>query len=115
MNDNAGLRPFRSRLWQLKGSSRWLVFLEENDLRGSNLGSFIMDLPSRAWIDPPGNWHGGQLGGCNLAFADGHVRFHRFADRRTARIQLIDGTYPSQPQPDNVDLIEFASIYAPAD
>jgi prepilin-type processing-associated H-X9-DG protein len=99
------------KLSQVRRASQRLTMIEENDLRGSNLGSFIIDALAPGWIDPPAGWHGSGKRGCNLSFADGHVEWFRFADARSAVILPQDNTYPPQVQPDNPDLRRLVVAY----
>jgi prepilin-type processing-associated H-X9-DG protein len=63
-----------------------LVFVEEPDPRGSNLGEWAMGLGDQPgssgehWVDPVATWHDKA---CNLGFADGHVERHRWQNQST--------------------------------
>jgi prepilin-type processing-associated H-X9-DG protein len=76
------------RMSQIVRSSEVGVFFEENDLRGYNLGGFYQDYPLTVqlgrWVDFPATWH---RNGANIAFADGHVAWLGFGDKRTAEIR----------------------------
>ena len=52
-----------------------IVLLEENDWRGCNFGSFIMDPTIERWSDPLTVWHSGTS---SFAFADGHAEFRNW-------------------------------------
>jgi prepilin-type N-terminal cleavage/methylation domain-containing protein/prepilin-type processing-associated H-X9-DG protein len=52
-----------------------IVMLEENDWRGCNFGSFIMDPTIVQWGDPMTVWHSGTS---SFAFADGHAEFRNW-------------------------------------
>ena len=57
-----------------------VVFVEEPDPRGSNLGEWAMGLDEPRWVDPVATWH---EKACNLGFADGHVERHRWQNQST--------------------------------
>ncbi len=68
------------------------VFLEELDVRGYNLGSFVTDLyPADDWIDYPAPWHD-DAG--MISFADGHAQVWVWGDPRTKN---IPGNFAYQP------------------
>ena len=58
------------------------VILENPDLRGWNIGSWIVncDRDSPSWVDPVGIYHGD---GTALGFADGHAETHTWLDKST--------------------------------
>lgn len=60
-----------------------IVFVEESDPRGLNMGSWVMYLNREEWIDPLTVWHHG----CStLGFADGHAFVRRWVDPRTVKM-----------------------------
>ncbi len=60
-----------------------IVFVEESDPRGLNMGSWVMYLNHEEWIDPLTVWHHG----CStLGFADGHAFVRRWLDPRTVKM-----------------------------
>lgn len=80
-----------SLLAQIRKPSETFVFVEENDPRGYNMGSFALYPTGDSWVDWPPSWH--DKGVC-LSFADGHVEYYVFSDPRTA---TITGFYASHP------------------
>ena len=79
----------------VRDAPRTMVFVEEFDPRGYNLGSFLIFNSGDVWIDYPVSWHNG--GAC-VSFADGHVEYFRWADPRTVTLTFLAVT------PDNPDL-----------
>jgi prepilin-type N-terminal cleavage/methylation domain-containing protein/prepilin-type processing-associated H-X9-DG protein len=73
---------------QLNRVSQMMLWVEENDSRGDNLGSWIMNLggatlPTFAgarFNDSPAAFHGSSS---TLSFADGHVSTRRWMDSKT--------------------------------
>jgi prepilin-type processing-associated H-X9-DG protein len=76
-----------------------LVFVEEPDPRGSNLGEWALGLgdqpgyPDERWVDPVAVWHDKA---CNLGLADGHVERHRWQNQST----IDRGTAAQSGDPD---------------
>jgi len=77
------------KISQIKRSDATVVFVEENDPRGYNMGGFYEEYPvalnSGLWVDFAAGWH---QDGANLSFADGHVDWWRWDDRRTWEIRV---------------------------
>jgi prepilin-type N-terminal cleavage/methylation domain-containing protein/prepilin-type processing-associated H-X9-DG protein len=87
LNGNGGpfpMIPILKKMTKVKGKQ--LAFVEENDERGFNQGSFVQWVPGSAlasnWGDVPGFFH---KKGTAMSFADGHAEFRLWADRRTFR------------------------------
>ena len=57
-----------------------VVFLEESDPRGVNMGSWVMHLDIERWVDPLTVWHKDKG---TLGYADGHAEIHAWLDPRT--------------------------------
>ena len=85
--------PSVKNIIQIRQPSRTMVFLEEFDPRGWNMGSFLLFSSGDLWIDYPVSWHNR---GANVSFADGHVEYFQWADRRTVTVQALDVT-PNNP------------------
>jgi len=81
MNGEGGPSPSKAR-WsdEILDPASALVFIEEPDPRGRNLGSWLLALDTENWIDPVATWH---ERACNLGFADGHVERHRWQNQST--------------------------------
>jgi len=64
------------RYSDIKGPATKYVFLAECDVRGMNLGPWMLRSKSRIWVDPFAIWHSRNRS--TLGFADGHVDMHRW-------------------------------------
>lgn len=84
---------------------RTLVFIEEHDPRGYNMGSWIIQKTGANWIDYVPSWH---AGGINLSFADGHSEHWIWQDPRTRTINQFGASTPNNP-----DLKRLQSVYLP--
>lgn len=75
------------RITQILQPAETIVFIEENDPRGYNMGGFYEIYPLERgpgqWVDVPAKWH---RNGCNLSFADGHVGWWQWVDPRTVAL-----------------------------
>jgi len=58
-----------------------LVFVEEIDPRGWNMGSWVMNPEGTSWIDPLANWHSKSKG--VMSYADGHAIIHTWENKFT--------------------------------
>jgi prepilin-type N-terminal cleavage/methylation domain-containing protein len=85
--------PSVRRVTQVR-SSQTMVFVEEYDPRGYNMGSFLLPRNGDMWIDWPVNWH--NRGAC-VSFADSHVEYFRWADKRTVEIRDFLAVTPNNP------------------
>jgi prepilin-type N-terminal cleavage/methylation domain-containing protein/prepilin-type processing-associated H-X9-DG protein len=86
--------PSARNIAQIRHTSRTMVFVEEFDRRGYNLGSFLMFNSGDVWIDYPVSWH--NRGGC-ISFADGHVEYFRWDDPRTVALRDLPTYTPNNP------------------
>jgi prepilin-type N-terminal cleavage/methylation domain-containing protein/prepilin-type processing-associated H-X9-DG protein len=75
-----------------------VVFVEESDPRGLNMGSWVMWISRYEWIDPLTIWHNDKS---TLGFADGHAVVHKWQDERTIRMSREQLFY--QPCPESKD------------
>jgi prepilin-type processing-associated H-X9-DG protein/prepilin-type N-terminal cleavage/methylation domain-containing protein len=85
--------PSVNNIARIRYTSRTMVYLEEFDPRGWNMGSFLLFNAGDLWIDYPVSWHNR---GANASFADGHVEYFQWADRRTVTLRGLDVT-PNNP------------------
>jgi prepilin-type N-terminal cleavage/methylation domain-containing protein/prepilin-type processing-associated H-X9-DG protein len=73
------------------------VFVEEADPRGWNPGSWLLNPPAKAWVDPVAIWHSNARS--TLGYADGHAEIHRWLDPST--IEMSRNQQFSYPVPAN--------------
>jgi prepilin-type N-terminal cleavage/methylation domain-containing protein/prepilin-type processing-associated H-X9-DG protein len=86
------------------------VFVENNDPRAWNMGSWIMDyIAPYGWGDPLSVWHDRRS---TLGFADGHAEMHRWVDDST--LEMADqGWGVMVPANEGTDLAYMARGYVP--
>jgi len=99
-----GERAVFYKTTDLKRPSEKFVWVEENDPRGDNLGSWIMnqagtvanDFTGSSYIDSPAAFHGTSS---SFDWADGHASMHKWVDPATiAYAQSMDtGKYDKSP------------------
>jgi prepilin-type processing-associated H-X9-DG protein len=83
-----GETPVFYKVTQLKKTSEKFLWVEENDPRGENLGSWIMNqagtdasnFAGSSWIDSPAAFHGRTS---NFTWADGHASSRKWLDQAT--------------------------------
>ena len=83
-----GETPVFYKVTQLTKTSEKFLWVEENDPRGENLGSWIMNqagndannFAGSSWIDSPAAFHGRTS---NFTWADGHATSHKWLDQAT--------------------------------
>ena len=94
-----------TKLTHIKRPETKLVFLEDTDTRGWNMGSWVMDLSGTAWVDPFAIWHGDRS---SLGFADGHADPRRWVSKSTRIMcdEQLWGVNPDSYDGDRQD-IEF--------
>ena len=83
-----------------------MLLIEEQSppLKNSYAGGFvILPAPSTAWADNPGVLH---EGGTCLSFADGHVEYWKWLDKRTLTLPLT--AFPHTK--DNPDLVRLQGV-----
>ena len=94
---------------EIRNPGTKIVFLEEMDERGWNMGSWVIN-PNKLdrWVDPLAIWHNDRS---TLGFADGHAEKHRWLDDRT--IEFAEDWRNADPhQPGNPDLAYMHRAYA---
>lgn len=96
MNDHLGGQwgtsfPVRGRVGR---PARTFVLLEENDPRGSNLGSWVIGTTNGNWVDFVTGFHSGSM---NIAFVDAHVENWQWQDSRTLEIKSFYAYTPDNP------------------
>ncbi len=87
-----------------------LVFVEEIDPRGWNMGSWVMDPAGNNWIDPLANWHSKSKG--VMSYADGSAIIHTWVNKDTIDLakraaEGEQGIYSFSPPAGERDDIEF--------
>lgn len=76
-----GAQPPYQKLSQVYLPAAALVFIEEADPRGHNLGTWVIDVqPNPRWVDPFAVFHGSNS---SIGFADGHSENHRWLEATT--------------------------------
>ena len=88
-----GETPFFYKTTQISRPSDRFLWVEENDPRGENLGSWIMNqngtqangFLGSSWIDSPAAFHGQSS---SFNWADGHAAMHKWVDRATIAYAL---------------------------
>jgi prepilin-type processing-associated H-X9-DG protein/prepilin-type N-terminal cleavage/methylation domain-containing protein len=98
---------------QIKKPAVTYVFLEEYDSRGWNENGFAPPASTTEWVDFPAHRHGSFQGGTfisvgnamNISFADGHVEYWTWNDRRTLGLSAAYGFTANNP-----DIIHFLSV-----
>ena len=67
---------------QIENASESMVFVEEADPRGSNLGTWVINVQPPGWVDPFSIFHG-QVS--TVGFQDGHAESHKWIDAATVK------------------------------
>jgi len=98
---------------QIRRPSTKLVFVEDQDDRGWNMGSWVLNPYGNYFTDSLGLWH---VDSGTLAFADGHAESHKWRDKRT--IEYFRNPYNylephSTPDNPNPDLRFIQKAYLP--
>lgn len=86
--------PSYKKLSKIPHPSSALVFIEEYDPRGYNLGSFVLYNSGDQWVDYPVHWHSH---GANFSFADSHAEYFHWDDPRTSKIKDFFAVTPKNP------------------
>jgi prepilin-type N-terminal cleavage/methylation domain-containing protein/prepilin-type processing-associated H-X9-DG protein len=85
---NATDKYFAIKMTDIVNPASRIVFLENTDDRGYNMGSWMMPIsktPAK-WIDPLAVWHGNRS---TFGFADGHAETHAWVDKSTLEMTNI--------------------------
>ena len=98
-----GEQGWGRRFGQIRFPSRTFVLVEESDLRGFLINSFMVQ--SGVWIDQMAFNH---RDGDNFSFADGHAEYWKYTDPRT---KTVTGYFT--PQSGNPDLERIAAASWP--
>jgi prepilin-type N-terminal cleavage/methylation domain-containing protein/prepilin-type processing-associated H-X9-DG protein len=74
-------QPPYQKLTQVYYPAAAMVFIEEADPRGNNLGTWVINVaPNPGWVDPFAVFHGETS---SIGFADGHAENHRWLEATT--------------------------------
>ncbi len=77
----SGPQPPYEKLTTVQSPSEAMVFVEEADPRGRNLGTWVINVaPSPGWVDPFAIFHGDVS---TFAYADGHADLHKWSTPST--------------------------------
>jgi prepilin-type N-terminal cleavage/methylation domain-containing protein len=91
---------------EITGPAGKYIFVEESDPRGWNMGSWVMNPKTKAWVDPLAVWHGGA--GSTLGFADGHAVVRTWVDDSTIEMSQNQEFFHPIPADEGEDLIFMA-------
>lgn len=76
-------QPPYQKLSQVYYPAAAMVFIEEADPRGHNLGTWVINVaPAPGWVDPFAVFHGSNS---SLGFADGHAENHKWLESTTIK------------------------------
>lgn len=79
----SGPQPPYQKLTSVQSASEAMVFVEEADPRGRNLGTWVINVqPSPGWVDPFAIFHGDVS---TFAYADGHADLHKWSEASTIK------------------------------
>ncbi|MDA1274531.1 MAG: type II secretion system protein [Verrucomicrobia bacterium] len=79
----SGPQQFYTKLTTVQSAAEAMVFLEESDPRGRNLGTWVINVaPSPGWVDPFAIFHGNTS---TISFADGHAEPHSWVVASTIK------------------------------
>ena len=76
-----GAQPYFTKTSEIPEPSMSMVFVEEQDPRNENLGTWVINVPT-GWVDPFAVAHGDDS---SFSFADGHSENHRWRDKNTLK------------------------------
>ena len=82
-NAVSGPAPYFTRVAEIPEPAMSMVFIEEQDPRNENLGTWVIYVqPNLGWVDPFAVAHGNDS---SLSFADGHAVNHKWVDKGTLK------------------------------
>ena len=82
-----GIEPYRKG-FQVTNPSETMVFVEEADPRGYNVGTWAINIEPPGWVDPFTIFHG-QVS--TFGFQDGHSENHKWVDGATIKAAKDSG------------------------
>jgi prepilin-type N-terminal cleavage/methylation domain-containing protein/prepilin-type processing-associated H-X9-DG protein len=92
---------------EIKSPVSKYVFVEDDDPRKWNMGSWVLNPTGDTWLDPLSIRHNKRS---TLGWADGHAEVHRWLDERT--IEMSENGQFGAVQPGNPDLKFMQEGYA---
>jgi len=92
---------------EIRNPGNKVVFIEESDRRGWNMGSWIMNPTGNCWIDPLAPWHNDRS---TLGFADGHAEKHRWRSKNTIRMN-VEQIFGYCTNPNDSDIDDEADLF----
>ena len=82
-DSQGGAQPAYEKLNEVLGPSEAMVFVEEADSRGFNVGTWLINVrPAPGWNDSLALYHGDVS---SFSFADGHARIYSWSDQATIK------------------------------
>ncbi|MCK4998653.1 MAG: hypothetical protein KAS23_03930, partial [Anaerohalosphaera sp.] len=85
--------PILTKMSQVSRSARMYVFIEENDPRGYNMNSWVIDpalgVNSNMWADPLTVWHSSKS---NFGYMDGHAETRKWSKETEELFRKSDET-----------------------
>ncbi len=96
------------KLSGIKEPARCLLMIEEDDFRGYNVNSWILNSVDQ-WVDYVSGNHDG---GDNLIFGDGHLEYWKWQDPDTLTLPYTDAWFYAR-DPGSVDLQRLWEVYRP--
>ena len=82
MNGDFWNVPSIQKLSQVPQPAQTIAFIEEADSRSYNLGTWVINVDTRTWVDPLAVFHSTKSG---IGFADGHAEGHKWLEDTTIR------------------------------
>jgi prepilin-type N-terminal cleavage/methylation domain-containing protein len=70
------------KISQVPEPARTLAFMEEADSRNYNLGTWVINVEARSWVDPLAVFHANRSG---IGLADGHAEGHKWLEDTTIK------------------------------
>ena len=92
------------KLDQVRPPDKYYAFVEENDPRGFNMGSWLIEKDAHNWVDPVATWH---VKSSTLGFVDGRVEIHRWLDKSTIEAATIGLFYAWPYSTDSGEDLKF--------
>lgn len=102
--DWQGFEP-HTKITRFRSSGDKYIFVEEQDGRGMNVGSWIiMPQSPETWVDPIAIWH---MKRSTLAFADGHGERRVWVDASTIKMAEEQSTWMDPPVTESGEDLEY--------